>query len=112
MRNLGESGGNRSYAVGGSSLGYPPLFPLTSTAFFSLYLDPSSLLPTPFRLIKSLLPLPTSPGITVLLFYQPEHWIKPSSGKNLVTYKIHKGYGGGSMGTMNKSQKLTFCLHF
>lgn len=50
MRNPRELARN-SCAIGGGSLGYITLFPLTSTAFFSLYLDLSSLLPIPFLLV-------------------------------------------------------------
>ena len=103
-------GKNRSCAVCSSYLGYPTSCPLTTTAFFSFYLNPSSLLPTPFCLLisSSVLPLP---GITLLLFYQPEPWIKPSSGKNLITFRIYKGFVGrqnGQSGTRVRNLNSVF----
>lgn len=91
---LGGLERNRSYAINSSYLEYPPPCPLTSTAFFSFYLDPSSLLPTPFCLLQSLLPLFCLFWHYFTAFYQLEPWIKPSSGKNLITFKIYKGFGG------------------
>lgn len=92
---LGGLGRNRSCAVGSSYSGYPPPCPPTSTAFFSIWIPPPQPILPAIISSSSVLPLP---GITLLLFYQPEPWIKPSSGKNLITFKIYKGFGGRQHG--------------
>lgn len=45
-------------------------------------------------------------------FYQPEPWIKFSSGKNLITFKITRDLGGGSMATVKQQTRPKFYFHF
>lgn len=76
------------------------------------YLNPSN---TPHYILpaiissSSVLPLP---GITLLLFYQPEPWIKPSSGKNLIIFKYTRDLWGGRVGRVEQVQKTKSSFHF
>lgn len=72
----------------------PALLPALPSSL-SIWIPPSQPILPAIISSSSVLPLP---GITLLLFYQPEPWIKPSSGKNLITYKIYKGLGGRQYG--------------
>lgn len=60
-------------------------------SFLSVWIPPPQRILPAIISSSSVLPLP---GITLLLFYQPEPWIKPSSGKNL----IYEGSGGRQHG--------------
>lgn len=64
-------------------------------SFLSVWIPPPQPIFPAIISSSSVLPLP---GITLLLFYQPEPWIKPSSGKNLITLKIYEGFGGRQHG--------------
>lgn len=64
-------------------------------SFLSVWIPPPQRILPAIISSSSVLPLP---GITLLLFYQPEPWIKPSSGKNLITLKIYEGSGGRQHG--------------
>ena len=69
--------------------------------------------PTPHPILpaiisSSVLPLP---GITLLLFYQPEPWIKPSTGKNLITFQIYVWWGR-QHGYSGTRVRILNCFHF
>lgn len=64
-------------------------------SFLSVWIPPPQPILPAIISSSSVLPLP---GITLLLFYQPEPWINTSSGKNLITLKTFEGFGGRQHG--------------